>query len=151
MGRKKIIKEKQLLEMIEGSRGFISVIAKRLNCNWHTVDEAIKASPAAQAVSIQYEPPRNPYLIEILAAAILDIPPGTKNGEINLEPFVSIFSCSASIILRPPIPVPTYTLALSLSKSLSIMPDISIASLAATKERATNRSILFISFLSMKK
>lgn len=48
MGRKKIIKEKQLLEMIEGSRGFISVIAKRLNCNWHTVDEAIKASPAAQ-------------------------------------------------------------------------------------------------------
>lgn len=49
MGRKKIIKEKQLLEMIEGSRGFISVIAKRLNCNWHTVDEAIKASPAAQA------------------------------------------------------------------------------------------------------
>lgn len=54
MGRKKIIKEKQLLEMIEGSRGFISVIAKRLNCNWHTVDEAIKASPAAQ-VAIKAE------------------------------------------------------------------------------------------------
>ncbi|MCQ2485838.1 MAG: hypothetical protein MJ168_10970 [Clostridia bacterium] len=49
MGRKKIIKEKQLLEQIPGSRGFISVIAARLHCNWHTVDEAVKASPAAQA------------------------------------------------------------------------------------------------------
>ena len=48
MGRKKILKEKQLIEAIHGSRGFKSVIAQRLHCNWHTVDEAIKASPAAQ-------------------------------------------------------------------------------------------------------
>lgn len=48
MGRKKIIKEKRLIEQIKGSRGFISVIAARLGCNWHTVDNAIKASPAAQ-------------------------------------------------------------------------------------------------------
>ena len=48
MGRKKILKEKQLIEAIHGSRGFKSVIAQRLHCNWHTVDDAIKASPAAQ-------------------------------------------------------------------------------------------------------
>ena len=48
MGRKRKIKEKDLLEKIEGSKGFYSIIAARLNVDWHTVDKAIKDSPAAQ-------------------------------------------------------------------------------------------------------
>ena len=48
MGRKRKIKEKDLLEKIYGSHGFYSVIASRLNVDWHTVDKAIKDSPAAQ-------------------------------------------------------------------------------------------------------
>ena len=48
MGRKRKIKEKDLLEKIDGSNGFYSVIAARLHVDWHTVDKAIKDSPAAQ-------------------------------------------------------------------------------------------------------
>ena len=48
MGRKRKIKEKDLLEKIAGSKGFYSIIAARLNVDWHTVDKAIKDSPAAQ-------------------------------------------------------------------------------------------------------
>ena len=48
MGRKRKIKEKDLLEKIDGSNGFYSVIASRLHVDWHTVDKAIKDSPAAQ-------------------------------------------------------------------------------------------------------
>ena len=48
MGRKKRIKEKELLEAIKDSRGFISTIAARLHVGWHTVDNAIKESTAAQ-------------------------------------------------------------------------------------------------------
>ena len=48
MGRKRKIKEKDLLENIAGSNGFYSIIAARLNVDWHTVDKAIKDSPAAQ-------------------------------------------------------------------------------------------------------
>jgi hypothetical protein len=48
MGRKKILKEHALIEAIKGSRGFISTIAARLHVDWHTVDDAIKASEKAQ-------------------------------------------------------------------------------------------------------
>ncbi len=48
MGRKRKIKEKDLLENIAGSNGFYSIIAARLHVDWHTVDKAIKDSPAAQ-------------------------------------------------------------------------------------------------------
>ena len=48
MGRKRKIKEKDLLEKIVGSKGFYSIIAARLQVDWHTVDKAIKDSPAAQ-------------------------------------------------------------------------------------------------------
>jgi len=48
MGRKRVIKEKDLLEAIKGSRGFKSTIAARLHTDWHVVDRAIKASEAAQ-------------------------------------------------------------------------------------------------------
>ena len=48
MGRKRKIKEKDLLENIVGSNGFYSIIAARLHVDWHTVDKAIKDSPAAQ-------------------------------------------------------------------------------------------------------
>ena len=48
MGRKKQLKEKDLLEAIKGSRGFKSTIAARLHVDWHTVDKAINASEAAQ-------------------------------------------------------------------------------------------------------
>lgn len=45
MGRKRILKKKELLEAIKGSRGIISTIAARLHCEWHTVDTAIKMYP----------------------------------------------------------------------------------------------------------
>lgn len=48
MGRKKQIKEKELLEAIKDSRGFKSTIAARLHVDWHTVDKAINASEAAK-------------------------------------------------------------------------------------------------------
>ena len=48
MGRKRLVKEKELLEAIKGSRGFKSTIAARLHVDWHVVDRAIMASEAAQ-------------------------------------------------------------------------------------------------------
>ena len=48
MGRKRILKESDLLQAIKGSRGFYSEIAKRLKCEWHTVERAINASAVAQ-------------------------------------------------------------------------------------------------------
>lgn len=48
MGRKKQLKEKDLLAAIKDSRGFKSTIAARLHVDWHTVDKAINASEAAQ-------------------------------------------------------------------------------------------------------
>jgi hypothetical protein len=45
MGRKRILKKKELLDAIKGSYGIISTIAARLHCNWHTVDETIKLYP----------------------------------------------------------------------------------------------------------
>jgi hypothetical protein len=45
MGRKRILKKKELLDAIKGSYGIISTIAARLRCNWHTVDETIKLYP----------------------------------------------------------------------------------------------------------
>ena len=52
MGRKKLVKEKDLLAAIVDSRGFKSVIAERLGVTWNTVDSAIKASEAAQLAMI---------------------------------------------------------------------------------------------------
>lgn len=48
MGRKRVIRESALLEAINGSQGFITTIAERLNCSWCTAEKAIKASEAAQ-------------------------------------------------------------------------------------------------------
>ena len=48
MGRKKIVKEKELLAAIADSRGFYSVIAERLGVAWATVKSAIEESSAAQ-------------------------------------------------------------------------------------------------------
>ena len=45
MGRKRILKKKELLEAIQGTYGIISTIAKRLHCNWHTVNNTIKLYP----------------------------------------------------------------------------------------------------------
>ena len=47
MGRKRILKKKELLDAIKGSYGIISTIAGRLHCDWHTVDDAIKLYPEA--------------------------------------------------------------------------------------------------------
>lgn len=47
MGRKRILKEKNLLEAIEGSNGVVSVIAKKLNVAWDTANDAIKRSEKA--------------------------------------------------------------------------------------------------------
>ena len=56
MGRKKIIKEKDLLAAIENSNGFVTTIAARLHCSWHAADNAIKASVAAmQAIKDEEE------------------------------------------------------------------------------------------------
>ena len=48
MGRKKIVKEKELLAAIADSRGFYSVIAERLGVAWATVKSAVEESDAAQ-------------------------------------------------------------------------------------------------------
>ncbi len=48
MGRKKIVKEKDLLAAIVDSRGFYSVIAERLGVAWATAKTAIEESEAAQ-------------------------------------------------------------------------------------------------------
>lgn len=45
MGRNRILKKKDLLEAIHGSRGIISTIAARLHTDWHTVDDTIKLFP----------------------------------------------------------------------------------------------------------
>ena len=56
MAREKKVKEKELLEQIKDSGGFISTIAARLHVDWHTVDNAIKASEKAQqAISDEKE------------------------------------------------------------------------------------------------
>ena len=56
MGRKKSIKEKDLLAAIEDSNGFVTTIAARLHCSWHAADNAIKASAAAlQAIKGEEE------------------------------------------------------------------------------------------------
>ena len=56
MGRKKSIKEKDLLAAIEDSNGFVTTIAARLHCSWHAADNAIKASAAAlQAIKDEGE------------------------------------------------------------------------------------------------
>lgn len=56
MGRRKQLKEKELLEAIKGSRGFKSTIAARLHVDWHTVDKAINASEKAkQAIADEEE------------------------------------------------------------------------------------------------
>ena len=56
MGRKKSIKEKDLLAAIENSKGFVTTIAARLHCSWHAADNAIKASAAAlQAIKDEEE------------------------------------------------------------------------------------------------
>ena len=56
MGRKKSIKEKDILAAIENSNGFVTTIAARLHCSWHAADNAIKASAAAlQAIKDEEE------------------------------------------------------------------------------------------------
>ena len=56
MGRKKSIKEKDLLAAIEDSNGFVTTIAARLHCSWHAADNAIKANAAAlQAIKDEEE------------------------------------------------------------------------------------------------
>ena len=56
MGRKKSIKEKDLLAAIEDSNGIVTTIAARLHCSWHAADNAIKASAAAmQAIKDEEE------------------------------------------------------------------------------------------------
>ena len=56
MGRKKIVKEKDLLAAIEDSNGFVTTIAARLHCSWHAADNAIKASALAlQAIKDEEE------------------------------------------------------------------------------------------------
>ena len=56
MGRKKSIKEKDLLAASEDSNGFVTTIAARLHCSWHAADNAIKASAAAlQAIKDEEE------------------------------------------------------------------------------------------------
>ena len=55
VGRKKVVKEKELLAAIKDSSGFYSVIAKRLGCSWHAVQNAIKRSPEAQQALLDEE------------------------------------------------------------------------------------------------
>lgn len=56
MGRKRIVKEKELLAAIEGCRGIISTVAARLHVGWHTAERAINDSEkASEAMSDEEE------------------------------------------------------------------------------------------------
>ena len=56
MGRKRIVKEKDLLAAIEGCRGIISTVAARLHVGWHTAERAINDSEEAlEAMSDEEE------------------------------------------------------------------------------------------------
>lgn len=55
MGRKKIVKEKELLAAIVDSRGFYSVIAERLGVAWATVKKAIEESEKAREAVLAEE------------------------------------------------------------------------------------------------
>ena len=55
MGRKKVVREKELLAAIKDSSGFYSVIAKRLSCSWHAVQNAIERSHEAQQALLDEE------------------------------------------------------------------------------------------------
>ena len=56
MGRKHILREKELLEAIKGSYGIISTVAARLHCSWHAVDDTIKLYPSCiQAMADENE------------------------------------------------------------------------------------------------
>ena len=68
MGRKKIVKEKELLAAIVDSRGFYSVIAERLGVAWATVKSAIEESSAAQ-LAIQAEEEKTLDFVEGKAIA----------------------------------------------------------------------------------
>ena len=68
MGRKKIVKEKELLAAIADSRGFYSVIAERLGVAWATVKSAVEESDAAQ-LSIRAEEEKTLDFVEGKAIA----------------------------------------------------------------------------------
>ena len=68
MGRKKIVKEKELLAAIADSRGFYSVIAERLGVAWATVKSAIEESSAAK-LAIQAEEEKTLDFVEGKAIA----------------------------------------------------------------------------------
>ena len=68
MGRKKIVKEKELLAAITDSRGFYSVIAERLGVAWATVKSAIEESSAAK-LAIQAEEEKTLDFVEGKAIA----------------------------------------------------------------------------------
>ena len=68
MGRKKIVKEKELLAAIADSRGFYSVIAERLGVAWATVKSAIEESSAAQ-IAIKAEEEKTLDFVEGKAIA----------------------------------------------------------------------------------
>lgn len=68
MGRKRLVKEKDLLAAIVDSRGFYSVIAERLGVSWDTVDRAIKNSDEAQ-IAIRAEEEKTLDFVEGKAIA----------------------------------------------------------------------------------
>ena len=47
MGRKKLVTHRKLMNAIVESHGVVSIIAKRLNVEWHTANTAIKSDPIA--------------------------------------------------------------------------------------------------------
>jgi hypothetical protein len=76
MGRKKIVKEKELLAAIVDSRGFYSVIAERLGVAWATVKSAIEESSAAQ-LAIQAEEEKTLDFVEGKAISRINEGDGT--------------------------------------------------------------------------
>ena len=65
--------------------------------------------PEAQAVTAGITDALQSWRIAIRPAAILLIIMGTSSGETRRGPFSSIFVCSFSKVLMPPIPVPKTT------------------------------------------
>ena len=77
--------------------------------------------------------PCNPNFNEAYPETILDIAPGTKNGEIFFGPFSASFILFSSMVPKPPIPDPIETPNFDKSVSSRSIRESSIHSFEATR------------------
>ena len=108
----------------------------------------IELLPVAQAVTTSVHLPLQPKSIATFPAAMLEIIKGISIGLTLFGPFVMIFSCSFSMLERPPIPEPMIT-PTRYGSSFSISrPAMANASLDAATAYWEKTSILLAALLS---